>query len=235
MKPKISIVIPAFNEEKYITGVFEGLKAQSFRNFEVIVVDGGSTDKTRKIARKNGGRVIDERKGSIGGARNEGAKLARGDLIMFTNSDTRASRDVLNTYVELFKDKNVVAASGPLVPLEKTTWFMKFCYHFASVDLAKMSFATGKPAISGSNFMVRKSAFRQCGGFDESLITYEDLDLAHRLSKMGQVRYVRSAVVATSIRRIVKWGYLKYIMFNTGNVVRYNLFHKAKENYEPIR
>ncbi len=235
MKLEISVVIPAFNEENYIEGVFRGLKGQAFRNFEVIVVDGNSTDRTREIARRNGAKVITEQKNNIGAARNAGAKLAKGELIMFTNSDTMASRGLLKAYSKLFKDKSVVAASGPLMPLEDTTRFIRFGYKFASVYLAKLSFAIGKPAISGSNFIVRKSAFNRCGGFDESLVTYEDLDLTLRLSKEGKIIYVKDAVVATSTRRIVKWGVIKYIIFNAGNVVRYNLFHKSKEHYEPIR
>lgn len=235
MKPEISIVIPTFNEENYIKNVFQGLKEQKFRDFEVIVADGNSTDRTREIIRRNGGRVVVESKHNIGAARNVGARLARGDLIMFTNADTKVSKSLFKIYLEIFKDKNVVAASGPLIPLEHTTRFIRFGYRFASFYLAKFSFALGKPAISGSNFMVRKSAFKKCGGFDESLVTYEDLDLALRLSRLGEIRYVDNAVVATSTRRIVKWGVPRYILFNAGNVLRYNLFHKSKEHYEPIR
>lgn len=235
MKPQISIVVPAFNEEGYIRHLFKGLESQSAHNFEVIVVDGNSTDRTRAIARENGARVVIEKKKNIGAARNAGVRAAKGDLVLFTNADTKASKDLLMTYAELFKDRDVVAASGPLVPLEETTSFIRFGYRFASVYLARISFMTGKPAISGSNFMVRKSAFRKCGGFDESLVTYEDLDLAHRLAKLGKVMYVKNAIVATSTRRIVRWGIPRYILFNAGNVLRYNLFHKSKEHYEPIR
>ena len=121
------------------------------------------------------------------------------------------------------------------MPLEKTTPFIRFGYRFASITLAKITFMMGKPAISGSNFAVRRSAFNKVGGFDKSLATYEDLDLAHRLHKLGTIKYVNGAVVATSTRRIVKWGLTRYILFNAGNVVKYNLLHKSKENYEPVR
>jgi glycosyltransferase involved in cell wall biosynthesis len=235
MKPEITIIVPAFNEEKYIKSVFQGLKKQTFHNFEIIVVDGNSTDQTREIAKRNGGKIIIEPKKNIGAARNTGARFARGSLILFTNADTMASKNLLKIYKDAFMDKNIVAASGALIPLEKSTKLIRFGYRCASVYLAKMSFATKNPAISGSNFMVRKSTFKKCGGFDESLYTYEDLDLAHRLARMGQVKYIRNAIVATSTRRIVKWGILRYVLFNTGNVLRYNLFHKSKRYYEPIR
>ena len=181
------------------------------------------------------GRVIIEPKKNIGAARNTGVRAARGEVVLFTNADTMASRNLLMAYNELFKDRGVVAATGPLVPLEKTTGFIRFGYGFASVTLAKLSFASGRPAISGSNFAARRSAFVKAGGFDESLTTYEDLDLAHRLRALGSVRYIDSAVVATSTRRITRWGVPRYILFNASNVARYNLFHRSNSHYEPIR
>ena len=235
MVAKISVIIPALNEEKYIKNVIGGLKKQAFMDFETIVVDGGSSDRTVEIARLSGCKVVTERRKGIGRARNSGARAALGSIIFFTNADTRASPGLLRTYYGLFSDGKVVAATGPLVPLEKTTRFIRFGYRFASVFLAKLSFAMHKPAISGSNFAIRRSAFRACGGFDESLATYEDLDLAHRLGKRGKVVYVDDAVVATSSRRIVKWGVARYIIFNAANIARYNLFRKPAENYEPVR
>ncbi|MCL4365280.1 MAG: glycosyltransferase [Candidatus Marsarchaeota archaeon] len=233
-KPEISVIIPSLNEEGYIKNVFKGLSDQTFRNFEIIVVDGNSTDRTRDIARKHG-RIILENRPHIGVARNTGARAAKGKILFFTNADTRASPGLLKIYSRLFEDKSIVAASGPLLPLEKTTMFIRFGYWFASVVLAKLSFLMGMPAISGSNLAVRRSAFNKMGGFDESLVTYEDLDLVARLKACGSVKYVDTARVETSARRIVKWGLIRYILFNAGNVLRYNLFHKSKENYEPIR
>lgn len=232
--PKISVIIPAFNESKYIHNVISGLRSQTFKDFEVIVVDGKSKDNTRQIARRFA-KVLIEPKPNIGAARNTGAKQAKGDIIFFTNADTKATKNLLKIYADLFSDKNIVAASGPLTPLEKTTRFIRFGYNFASVRLAKFSFGIGQPAISGSNFAVRRSTFIKCGGFDESLFTYEDLDLTLRLKKFGKIEYVDNAVVATSTRRIVKWGVVRYILFNAGNVLRYNLFHKSKSDYEPLR
>ena len=234
MKPGISVVIPGFNEEKYARNVFSGLRSQTSGNFEIIFVDGGSTDRTRDIAKRYG-KVITERRKGISLARNIGARHAKGDIILFTNADTKASKNLLGIYMDLFKDKRVVAATGPLVPLEKTTPFIRFGYWFASEILAKIAFSIGKPSISGSNLAVRKSAFKRCGGFDERLVTYEDLDLVLRLKRYGEIRYADDAVVATSARRIAKWGVIRYIFFNATNVAKYNLFHKSYEKYDPVR
>ncbi|MCL5427597.1 MAG: glycosyltransferase family 2 protein, partial [Candidatus Marsarchaeota archaeon] len=90
-RPEISVVVPAVNEERYIGYMFEGLSRQVFRNFEVIVVDGNSTDKTRDIARANGAKVIIEKRRGIGRARNVGAMTARGRIIVFIDADTKPS------------------------------------------------------------------------------------------------------------------------------------------------
>ncbi len=185
MRPKISVIIPAFNEEKYIANVLEGLRGQIFKDFETIVVDKNSSDNTKKIARRQSTVIIEPRKG-IGLARNTGARHARGELFFFTNADTDPSSGVLRTYREAFsRNPNLVAATGPMEPLEKTGWFTKFGYWFASVFLAKLSFLLGIPAMSGSNLMVRRSAFKKIHGFDESLETSEDIDLVRRLHEVG--------------------------------------------------
>jgi glycosyltransferase involved in cell wall biosynthesis len=162
--PAISVIVPSLNEEKYIGNVFDGLDAQTFKDFEVIVVDGNSTDKTREIVKKRGGKVIIERRPHIGLARNTGAKAAKGEILFFTDADSKPSKDLFKTYYEYFKEKGAVAATGPLSPLEKTTDFLEFGYKFATITLVKLTFGLGKPSMAGSNFAVRKSAFFKCGG-----------------------------------------------------------------------
>ncbi len=233
-KPRISVVIPAFNEEGYLPKVLESLEMQTFNDFEVIVVDGASTDRTRDIAAKHGKVVIEKRKG-IGLARNIGVAHAKGELLFFTNADTSLSPSVLDVYAKAFDKRELVAATGPLVPIEETTKFIRFWYKFASVWLAKLSFWLGRPAIAGSNFSVRKSAFEKVGGFDTSFDTYEDLDLTMRLRNAGEIAYINEAIVATSTRRIRKWGIPKYIYFNASNVLKYSLFKRAHKNYEYVR
>ena len=78
--PAISVIIPALNEEKYIGNVLDALRKQTFKDFEIIVVDGNSTDRTREIAKKSA-KVIIEKRPRIGLARNTGAKLAKADLL----------------------------------------------------------------------------------------------------------------------------------------------------------
>ena len=232
-RPKISVIIPAKNEEKYIMNVFEGLEIQSFKDFEIIVVDGGSSDKTVSIAKKYGKVIIDKRKG-IGTARNTGVKHAHGDILVFLDADTKPSRELLKTYYKALHN-GVVAATGPILPLEKTNLRTKIGFKFVSILFVKVAIAIGIPTIVGSNFAAEKKAFVEINGFDEKLMTYEDWDLSKRINKLGKIKFMNNAIVYTSIRRVKKWGIVGFFSYHVGNMIRYNLLKKPKEYYEEIR
>jgi len=233
-KVAISVVIPAFNEEKYIWTVLNGLKAQTFKDFETIVVDGGSSDKTRKIARTCA-KVIIEPKRGIGRARNKGACAAYGKIIVFLDADTKPCSKLLETYYGALQKKGVIAATGPILPLEKSGKRMNLGYRIVSVLFVKLSILLGRPSIVGLNFAVRRDAFRKVGGFNNKFITYEDWDLSLRLRKAGNIRFMDDAVVQTSTRRIKAWGVFGFFTYHIGNIFRYQLFRKPKDSYEPIR
>ncbi len=232
--PKISVIIPTMNEEKYLRYPIEGLKKQSFKDFEVIFVDHNSTDRTRQIARKYG-RVLIEGRAGIGVARNTGARVAKGRIMVFLDADTKPSRDLLKSYYNAFNE-NIVAATGPILPLERTTKRVKIGFRLVSVTMPKVaSRVGGRINVVGSNFAVDKKAFDGVRGFNEKLKTYEDWDLSKRLRKCGKITFIKKAVVRTSTRRVEAWGMRKYFVYHAGNVVRYNLLKKPKEQYAPIR
>jgi len=232
--PKISVVIPALNEEKYIKYALEGLRNQSFKDFEIIVSDAGSKDKTRQIAKKYGARVVIEKKPGISSGRNAGAKIAKGQILVFIDADTRATKDVLKIYSKALGN-GVVAATGPILPLEKTNIFMQLGYLFVSEIFVKLSIAFGMPSIVGSNFAITKKSFDAVKGFNEDLITYEDWDLSTRVKKLGKIDFLEDATVYASVRRVQAWGIKKYFAYHVGNMFRYKFFKKSKDNYAPIR
>ncbi|VVB77097.1 Glycosyltransferase AglE [uncultured archaeon] len=234
-KVALSVVIPAFNEQKYIAYVLGGLRKQTFTDFETIVVDGNSSDRTREIARSAGARVILEKRKGIGLARNSGSKAARGDIVVFLDADTCPSESLLATYYGAFANRKIVAATGPILPLEKTSRRVDLGYRFVSVLFVKSSILVGKPSVVGSNFAVRKKVFDRIGGFNEKYITYEDWDLSLRLRKAGRIAYLDDAVVYTSVRRIAKWGMFGFFIYHTTNVLRYYLLKRPNEEYEPVR
>ncbi len=228
-KPAISVIIPSYNEEKYIGMLFGALGRQTFSNFETIVVDGNSTDHTREISSKHA-KVVTDSSQVIGVARNRGAKIARGDILVFLDADSRPSPDLLEKYYGVFKDRRVVAATCPLVPIERVSDLLGFGFHFATTTLAK-TFC----GICGANFAVRRDAFMKSGGFDRTLTTYEDVEFAKRLRRYGSIRFENGSSVAVSARRIKKWGIIKFTYFNIDNVVRHALFGRSNSDYERIR
>lgn len=234
MKPEISVIIPAFNEEKYIRYPLEGLKRQKFRSFEVIVVDGHSEDRTAQIARR-GARLLTIRKRGVSVARNFGAESAKGRILLFMDADTKPSPGLLDEYHSIFSDSSVVAATGPIYPLESTKFRIRAGYLFVSVIFVKLSIMLKRPTIVGSNFAVRADVFRKVKGFNEKLMTYEDWDLSGRISRMGRIRYSEDAKVYTSARRIMAWGLFGYFLFYMTNMMMYHVLKKTRNNYKVIR
>jgi glycosyltransferase involved in cell wall biosynthesis len=151
----ISVIIPALNEENYIGTLLESLKAQTFKDFEVIVVDGNSKDRTRDIAKKYA-KVVVEKRPNMGLAKNTGAKLAKGEIIFFTDADSKLSKNLLKTYYELFKEKDVVAATGPLSPLEKTSPFLSFGFMFDTTTITNLTIRMGAPCNKCAKFCCAK-------------------------------------------------------------------------------
>ncbi len=232
--PAISVIIPALNEEKYIECSLEGLARQSFKDFETIVVDGGSKDRTREIARRHA-KVIMERRRGVSRARNAGAARARGGILVFIDADTRPSSMLLAAYRRALDGWNSVAATGPILPLEKTSRRLRLGFRLVSVLLVRTSILIGRPSIVGSNFAVKKAVFDKVGGFNCSLMTYEDWDLSNRLKKVGKITYASDALAYASARRILAWGTLRYFTYHLKNIALYHLFKKPRRDYAPVR
>jgi GT2 family glycosyltransferase len=128
-----------------------------------------------------------------------------------------------------------VAATGPIYPIDSKNFWIRKGYEFVSVFLVRLSILVGRPAIVGSNFAVRASKFRAAGGFDESLMTYEDWALSNKIKKYGNVEYSKKAVVHTSARRIKSWGIFGYAVFYLTDAIMYKFTRRSRKMYEIVR
>ena len=108
-------------------------------------------------------------------------------------------------------------------------------YKFVSIYFAKFMILIGKPSINGMNFAIRKAAFEKARGFNDKFRTFEDWDLSRRVKSIGKIAFDKNAIVYTSVRRIRQWGILGFAKYHIGNMIRYALMKKPKEEYEPIR
>lgn len=246
MQPKISVVVPVYNYAKHLKKTLESIRNQSFKNFELIVVDDGSTDGSAKVAKIFADRVIINKKNSGPAvSRNKGIKAAKADIIAFTDSDCIAAKDWLKNILMGFNNKADAVMGNTKVP--KST--------FLGDSISALGFPGGANAgfenmwhvskegftshITSCNFAARKDVFRQHGMFDESfpLAGGEDPELSYRWSRKGvRIRYCQNAVVyhepRTSLISFARWMvyrgrsnyYFKRKIGNVGGFVKLRLW-----------
>jgi len=235
-KPKISVVIPALNEEKYIESTLKALRCSDYKGkFEIIVGDGGSKDRTLRIARKYADKVVVTGRG-IAKGRNAGAAVAKGDVLLFVDADTVVMYNTLSEFERVFKDRRVVAATCPILLMSHL--YKDFMAYWELNQLVKLSITKVKiPHIVGSCFAARKKVFDEVGGFDETVETLEDLELAERLGKKGRVVFDEKTLVLTSPRRINKWGVVGSFLKAVKAYIKYRRTGKGVsiKQWEPVR
>ena len=199
----------------------------------MLIGDGESTDKTLKIAKSYGARVVVERYGTPSGGRHAAAKAARGEVLAFVSADVELCNGWLESVSMAFRNKRIAWAVGSVRPFggnsieEAGARVLNF--------LAAILNRIGLAYVNADNLMARKSAYDKSGGFDPKLVTSEDTDLGMRLMRQGRFAYIRDATAFLSMRRVRKWGYLRFAIFHTSNFFATHLFSSSAERYDPVR
>ena len=179
--PFVSFVIPAKNEAQLIGQCLDAINSLTYDpgRYECIVVDNGSVDDTAKIAKQKGAKVLTLAEGTISALRNCGAKQAQGEYLAFLDADCVIDRQWLTQALRHFDDPRVgCAGSHPGIP-EESTWVQK-AWHLQNSKTSAVQAVDWLPSM---NMLVKKKAFVDCGGFNESLITCEDVDFCYRLKR----------------------------------------------------
>lgn len=202
LKPLVSVVIPAFNEEKFISKTLQSLLKQNFKNFEVIVVDNNSTDKTAELAKSFGAIVLFEPCKGISNARQKGFLSAKGTIIASTDADTILPPNWLSHIIQRFeKDKNLIGIGGIFKYYSGSIIVRLVVDYFLYPLLLLDKICSGGWIFMGSNFSVKKQAFLDIGGFNTELVLNEDVELSYRLRKIGKIKLDPNLCVKTSGRR----------------------------------
>jgi len=191
---QFSIIIPAKNEQANIGRCLDSILQMDWDNgqYEVIVVDNGSTDRTVAIARGKGAQVYQKPECNISGLRNFGASRASGEILAYIDADCTVARDWLRqASAYMFRAEVACFGSPPGVP-EGATWVQTAWF----LVRRKREPVGETQWLESMNMFVRRDAFRSCGGFDETLFTCEDYDLSLRLKTSGLV-VNDSRIVAT--------------------------------------
>lgn len=211
---KVSVVIPVLNEERLLPLLLESLESQSFRDFEVLVADAGSTDRTVEIAHQFGARVVPGGRPAKG--RNSGAAAARGEFLFFLDGDVKLPPDFLEFAIAEMQEQGFELA---------TAWFDPDSAH--PLDLVAFNLANlfvkislrSDPHAAGFAIFVRKSLFERAGGFDETLHIAEDHEFVRRAANLAPLNMLKTTRLTVSVRRLEKEGRISY----AGKCVRVEL------------
>ena len=235
MKRTITVVIPALNEEEELGECLQSFTNQSFRDFEVIVVDNGSTDATARIAHSYGCYVLYEERRGASFARQRGFKSARAEIIASTDADTVVSPDWLELIYHTFReDPDLVGVHGGVL-LKKDSSLNRYFNQLIPLtdplltSFLEVSHSLSFPHFCGANFAIRKRFFEQAGGFRSKEGHFyrasEDVQLGLKLQKIGKVRFIKELIVYTSARRL-DIGSWKVPLANAKNYISFAVLGK---------
>ncbi|MBS3054704.1 MAG: glycosyltransferase [Candidatus Aenigmarchaeota archaeon] len=223
MEIKYSFIIPTRNEQDYLKGCMDSIKNQTVKSHEIIVVDGLSQDGTVAAAKREGARIIYEKRKGPSVARNAGARAARGRVLVFTDADVRFPPDFLERLGDI--------QGGCMFDLR--FWDAGFAGNaiLASWNVVLRVFmAGGMVATNGSCLAFDRRTFEKIGGFRDDLLTNEDHDIAIRAAK-AQGFFFCPLKVLTSARRIRRTGILGYIGVHFTNTKNYMVHGASNPDY----
>jgi glycosyltransferase involved in cell wall biosynthesis len=216
---KLSIIIPAYNEENYLPATLDAINAAKTDDSEVIVVDNLSTDTTRDIAASRGAKVVTETEHNIGKVRNTGAAAANGDVLVFIDADSIVRPGIFERIVEAAEDKQCFGGAAaveyePITNRTVVSWFIAL-YPILG-NWMKMR--------GGALQFCRADVFHELGGFDSTIYVGEDIDFGWRLDRLARDRkahtaFIKEPKVLTSSRRWNRMGFLRLMFFTHPIVV----------------
>lgn len=214
---KFSIIIPTYNEEKYIDKCLSSITFQNFRDYEIIIADCGSDDKTIDICKKYTKNIFISKYKSVALQRNLGADKSNGEYLIFLDADTQIFEDyfkVISFYLNKY---------------DAISFSLKFnvneCKFLALENLINLYFGMKNylskyVSLIGYNIIIRKTLFFNIGGFNNVLL--EDIDISTRIPKKNS-RYITTHSVITSPRKYKKNGIIRTLRY-FWELILYNNF-----------
>ncbi len=200
----LSIVIPTLNEEKNLLRLFASISEQEFDDYEIIVADAGSEDRTREIAEEYGSRVVEG--GLPAEGRNKGAEAARGEILLFVDADVILPEGFLKQAVEEFKKRELSGSSFFVYPANRNTFHKLLFNLFHNYPVKILSRICPHASMA---IMAKREAHREIGGFDEEAVFLEDSEYVRRIAKTGKYRLQEKAFIFASVRRYKEKGWIK--------------------------
>ncbi|MFA5357218.1 MAG: glycosyltransferase family 2 protein [Candidatus Omnitrophota bacterium] len=209
--PKVSVIIPAYNSRSTLGGCLASIFNSSYSNFEVIVVDDGSTDGCGDICKKFPCKVIKTgQRSGPGKARNTGAAISKGAILLFVDSDCVVGNDWIERMVESLSDDSVAAVGGGYSFVAGPGKKMIERFAFLELKFRRRAMPKFIESLTSCNFACRKGAFLDAKGFPAGLKypSSEDLEFSHNLSKKYKLLWDKDNGVGHYFRSTIS-GYLR--------------------------
>lgn len=199
---KLSIIIPTYNEEQYLPKLLKSITRQKFTDYEIIVADAGSEDRTRKIAKRFGCKIVEGGLPAVG--RNKGAEVAQGDYLLFLDSDVVLTDGYLESALKEFIENDLGISITQMIPLSDSM-IDKLSHDFANFFMRKVE--TLKPHGAGCyGILTKKSLHKEVEGFDENLDFGEDTDYIEKIGYISSFKVLREPHLLVSTRRLQAEG-----------------------------
>ncbi len=199
----ISIIIPTLNEEKYLPLLLTSIKKQRFSDYEIIIADAVSRDGTLDIAKRSNLNIV------LGGlparGKNNGAKNAKGDILLFLDADIVLPENFFGRTLGEFKTRNLDIGSFGLLPIKENKLYHFLFQYFYNLPIIMLEKILPHAA---AGIMIKKEIFEKAKGFDEEIKIAEDHDLVRRGIKFGRYGILKSAKIFVSDRRFRQDGWL---------------------------
>lgn len=232
MKPYFSVVIPTLNEESYIPSLLDSLLKQVFQSFEIIIIDGNSTDKTKDIINSYSAQFKNKKvdlnfhtsqKRNAAFQRNMGAKKAHGEYLVFFDADIQCPSNYLSFLHSYIKTHNIHLITTK-VKADRQGMYELITQILVNL-LIQISITIGKQLSPGFNTIVRKDVFFDVGGFDPTVNVIDDYDFSLRALQKGfHLGLMKKATITFSLRRFRKGGWLE-TFYDYVKITIYTLIH----------
>jgi glycosyltransferase involved in cell wall biosynthesis len=202
----ISVIIPTLNEEGYIGNLIEALRHQTQPAYEILVVDCGSKDNTRRIVRSYPEIQLLTERNPVGNQRHVGGEKASGELLIFLDADTIPHRDFIASVISEMTSRKLTIACPHYVPYPGNIKSKAFYAFFNML----FSFSQYRyPSGAGSCICVYKNVFMLSGGFDKSL-RFDDIAFIRHASTYGKFGFLHTCI-PVSDRRIRTYGFVSTV------------------------
>jgi glycosyltransferase involved in cell wall biosynthesis len=226
--PIVSVIIPAHNEEAYLRQTLDALHQQDYPKTEIIVVANGCSDNTASVARDHCHRLIILSAKGLCVARNLGARVARGELLVFLDADTILQPDALNVIVSQFTRGHAAGTLKAIPDRDRLPYRMLY---LAKNFLHRSSLYQGSAGV----ILCWKEHFEAIGGFDEALQVRENSGLIRKLKVFGKYKCVSQSSATTSMRRYEKRGFRRTVMLWIKLWLESACGDLRHKNYETVR